>query len=177
MTDEKTLWSAIQSRPNDTSLVLAYADCLEEMGRSADGNRWRKKTARKKRFFVGNGLGLGYGDGYGYGYGDGFGDGDGDKQKIRKDDIVIDKQMLIWAGLSFAWVGMVEEVTPEGYRLSNAGMLCRTGGTAWMHLAAGEGRDGMTFRQSKAENGELFIGDFISGAIEWLGELPGRDVG
>lgn len=46
-----------------------------------------------------------------------------------------------------------------------------------MHLAAGEGRTGMTFRQSKAPGGELFVGDFVSGAVEWLGDLPGRDVG
>lgn len=90
---------------------------------------------------------------------------------------MIGRQMLIWAGLSFAWVGLVEEVTAEGYRLSNAGMLCRTGGISWMHLAAGEGRTGMTFRQSKAPGGELFVGDFVSGAVEWLGDLPGRDVG
>ena len=148
----------------------------------------------------GHGHGYGHGDGYGYGYGYG-GDGDGDgygygggygdgngygeiKKRAAWLDAnstilggvpVIGEQMLLWVGRGFAWVGRVEEMYAPGcYLLSNAGMLCRTGGPAWTDVASGKNRGTYIYRH--APDGKVFTGPELHGAILWKGDLPGKDV-
>ena len=153
----------------------------------------------------GNRYGYGYGDAYGYrsgsgsGYGSAYegsdeeedeywyGDGYGDKylkkqnawieshNKLTEGRPVIGKQMLIWCGRGFAWIGLVEEMYAPGcYRLSNAGMLCSTGSESWMAVASGVARDNFVYRH--APDGIVYTGPELHGAVEWKGELPGRDV-
>lgn len=89
---------------------------------------------------------------------------------------MIGLQVLIYCGRGFAWVGRIEEMyTPGAYKLTNAGMLVRTGGTAWTQLAAGSGRESMVYR--RAPQGIVFTGHEIHGAILWEGDLPSGDVG
>lgn len=134
---------------------------------------------------------------YGSGNGEGQGNGDSDRftndlntqdvnyhrqwlnqinEYMPKENLVIGKQMLLWVGRGFAWVGKVEEMYAPGcYRLSNGGMLCRTGANAsWMHVASGEKREQMIFR--RAPDGVVYTGPELHGAIEWKGDLPSGDV-
>ena len=85
---------------------------------------------------------------------------------------MIGQNLLIWAGEGFAWVGHVEEMyEPGAYRLSNAGMLCETGGISWMDVANNVDRSKMIYRHGT--DGVIFTGGVISGATVWKGELPG----
>lgn len=142
----------------------------------------------------GDGREEGYGDGHdhGLGYSAGYGTGLGYMQEpsirycaelsqftennksIVEGKIMIGQNMLIWAGRGFAWVGKVEEMYINGgYKLSNAGMLCRTGGDAWTHVASGQARDRYVYRH--APKGIVYTAAPISGAILWEGDLPGED--
>jgi hypothetical protein len=83
--------------------------------------------------------------------------------------------MLIWCGRGFAWIGHVEEMYAPGcYKLSNAGMLCRTGSESWMAIAGDKNR--LTYAYRHAPDGIVYTGAELHGAVEWKGELPGRDV-
>ena len=89
---------------------------------------------------------------------------------------MIGKQMLIWCGRGFAWVGQVDEMYAPGcYKLSNAGMLCRTGSASWMQIAADKNRSTYVYRH--APDGTVYTGAEMHGAVEWKGKLPGEDVG
>lgn len=134
----------------------------------------------------GSGAGYGGGSGEGYGRGDSHGYGRGDdqtqeqnkfcieNQKIIGRKPMIGKNMLLWCGRGFAWIGKVEEMyVPGAYRLSCAGMLCRTGGDSWMHVANGTARQRYIYRH--APDGVVYTGSDIHGAVEWKGDLPGED--
>lgn len=85
---------------------------------------------------------------------------------------IVGQRMLIFCGLSFAFVGDVaEQIGPYQYRLDNASMLCRTGGVPWDELADGKKRSQATFRYQ----GTISVGPFFSWAREWKGGLPGKD--
>lgn len=85
---------------------------------------------------------------------------------------IVGKRMLIFCGLSFAFVGdVVEQTGPYSFSLKNASMLCRTGGVPWDDLAEGQRRTEATFRFQ----GAISVGPFFSWAREWAGELPGKD--
>lgn len=82
---------------------------------------------------------------------------------------IVGKRMLIFCGLSFAFVGDVAEQTgPFSFRVDNASMLCRTGGVPWDELADGKRRDEATFRK----HGTIHVGPQFSFSREWAGELP-----
>ena len=121
----------------------------------------------------GDGSGYGDGDGYGdgYGYGDGHGHGYGQFTQFQEGKImpIVGKRMLIFCGLSFAFVGDVAEQTgPFSFRIDNASMVVRTGGTPWDELASGKGRDAATFRKY----GTISVGPQFSFSCEWAGDLP-----
>lgn len=82
---------------------------------------------------------------------------------------VVGRNMLIFCGFGFAFAAYVAEQTgPFSFRLENATMVCRTGGTPWDELAEGKGRDGATFRY----HGEIFVGPNFSFSRDWKGDLP-----
>ena len=82
----------------------------------------------------------------------------------------IGSNVLVWCGNGFAWCGTVQERTgPYEYLLANASMICRTGGTPWLELANGKGRDRATFQKAHKPVG---IGPQIHGWTEWEGDLP-----
>jgi hypothetical protein len=88
---------------------------------------------------------------------------------------MLGNQMLMWVGRGFAWIGVVEEMYAPGcYRLSNAGMLCRTGNDSWMAVADGTMRDNYVYRH--APDGIVFTGPELHGAVIWKGDLPGQDL-
>ena len=85
---------------------------------------------------------------------------------------IVGQRMLIFCGLSFAFVGDVsKQLGPYQFELANASMLCRTGGVAWDVLADGKERSKATFRYQ----GTISVGPFFSWARAWAGKLPGKD--
>ena len=85
---------------------------------------------------------------------------------------IVGKRMLVFCGLSFAFVGDVtSQLGPYQFELSNTSMLCRTGGVPWDDLANGKGRDKAAFRYQ----GTISVGPFFSWARDWVGELPGKN--
>jgi hypothetical protein len=127
----------------------------------------------------GSGSGDGYGSGYGYGYGsgsgsgDGYGYGDGDGGKlILEGRTMPDADGRNWLlVLPHGWVicGRVAEQTgPYQFRVEDAAVICRTGGTPWDARADGAGRDGATYRAW----GEVRIGPQFVMSRPWKGELP-----
>ena len=85
---------------------------------------------------------------------------------------IVGHRMLIFCGLSFAFVGDVAEQTgPYSYLLKNASMLCRTGPASWDELANGKRRSEAIFRYQ----GTISVGPFFSWSRNWAGELPGTD--
>jgi len=127
--------------PADRSGWPVYADWLEERGERS--SQWRLFEVP------------------GYGQFTQFQEG-----KIMP---VVGKRMLIFCGLSFAFCGDVAEQTgPFTFRLDNASMVVRTGGTPWDDLARGKGREAATFRKY----GTIHVGPQFSFSCEWVGDLP-----
>ena len=152
----------------------------------------------------GYGSGHGYGHGYRYGEGDGLeyryiggqgyenwrqANGDGGEQRdllkkqnawilshkeILKGKPVIGKQMLIWCGRGFVWIGLVEEMYAPGcYKLSNAGMLCRTGPDSWMAVASGA-PPGITTSTGTPRTASSIPGRNCMGRLSGRGNFPVR---
>jgi uncharacterized protein (TIGR02996 family) len=79
--EERALTGRLAAIPGDLTARLAYADLLEDQGRTIAA-AWLREDGclpPKVTRIAGNGAGYGYGngDGYGYGAGNGYGDGDG----------------------------------------------------------------------------------------------------
>ena len=137
----------------------------------------------------GSGDGDAYGDGYGHGYesGVGCGDGDGNWDVLKKQNTwieshnkiiegrpMIGKQMLIWCGRGFAWIGQVDEMYAPGcYKLSNAGMLCRTGPDSWMAVASGA-PPGITTSTGTPRTASSIPGRNCMGRLSGRGNFPVR---
>ncbi len=126
----------------------------------------------------GSGSGSGYGDGDGYGSGDGYGYGSGDGYGYGSGGLLFEGRIMPEVGgnwlvvLPHGWVicGRVEAQTgPYTFRLADASVVCRTGGTPWDRLADGEGRAGATFRPWGVVN----IGPQYVLSRPWAGDLPG----
>ena len=148
-----------------------YADWLEERGEASAP--WR---LFEPPHGDGDGDGNGSGDGHGYGDGDGYGYGDGGvgygKFKSTQEGErmpIVGKRMMIFCGLAFTFVGdVVEQTGPFSFRIDDASMIVRTGGTPWDELASGKGRDSASFR----EYGTIHVGPQFSFSCEWAGDLP-----
>lgn len=85
---------------------------------------------------------------------------------------IVGERMLIFCGLSFAFVGFVKcQLGPYQFKLEHASMLCRTGGVPWDVLADGKRRDEAIFRYQ----GTISVGPFFSWSRDWAGELPTED--
>jgi len=73
--------------------------------------------------------------------------------------------------LPYGWVicGFVaEQIGLFQFRVENASVICRTGGTPWDELADGKGREQAVFRKW----GTVTIGPNFALSRDWLGELP-----
>lgn len=165
--------------------AYAYIDVFG--GGDGNGFYFRNGKGDGHQYVDGKGTGNGYENGEGNGHRKGYGEVSGFVEIQKKDawiqrhrEIiegmpVIGKRMMIWCGEGFAWIGHVDEMYATGcYKLSNAGMLCRTGSDSWMAIASGLARDNYAYRH--APDGIVYTGPELHGAIEWQGELPGRDM-
>jgi len=186
------LLAAARREPLGSLSWLALADRLEEKGEPS-ACWWRSaavpvgefcfwpsggdghKDGHKDGHGDGHGYGYGYGggrefgDGYGFGFGDGYGDGDEYRRGGGQTMPVVGKNQLIV--LPHGWVicGFVaEQIGPFQFRVENASVICRTGGTPWDCLAEGEGRAGATLRPW----GTVTIGPNFVLSREWKGKLP-----
>ena len=87
---------------------------------------------------------------------------------------IVGHRMLIFCGLSFAFVGDVKEQTgPYTFVLENASMICRTGGVSWDTLA--DGKEVVRHKATFRYQGTISVGPFFSWSRDWVGELPGKD--
>jgi hypothetical protein len=125
--------------------------------------------------------GNGYGYGYGYGNGDGYGygnngDGNGNLLLPNWRNIMpeVGKNQLII--LPHGWVicGMViEQDSPFTFKVTDASVICRTGGVPWDELADGKRRSEAIYRLW----GDVRIGpQFIMSRL-WVGKLPNQKKG
>ena len=73
--------------------------------------------------------------------------------------------------LPHGWVicGFVEsQIGPYQFRVTNAVVICRTGGVPWDELADGKRRDSATYRKW----GDVTIGPQFVMSRAWKGDLP-----
>jgi uncharacterized protein (TIGR02996 family) len=181
MSEAAAFYRAIAATPADNLPRLVAADWFEERGQQHEAAALRYgQPWSYNRFPSGDGHGYGDGDGDGHGHGDGHGYGDGcgcgygygygyGKLPERWQPMCeVGKRQIIV--LPHAWVicGDVKEQTgPFSFRVENASVICRTGGTPWDQLADGQGRAGATFRPW----GTVTISNpFL--CREWKGKLP-----
>ena len=161
MTDRAAILACVAENPMDRLPRLIAADWFEEFGDTIHAEQLRICALSYIPCTYFRFARYGYGDGYGYGLFPTL-KGGGTMPEVGKNQLIV---------LAHGWVicGFVEEQPgPFQFRVTNAVVICRTGGVPWDELADGKRRGEATYRKW----GSVLIGPQFVLSREWKGELP-----